>query len=549
MPIPIKYTTTNVSSSIRKGNIALGVNAVDYGPSSTTGWTNAVPAPNSGYAIYYLSGTDLRMRTAADDTTLITVAGQIMGTTYTSVSGSLAGLAAGGYTVVNTNPPNIVTSGSAVSLNSALIMSYPQAGTAWYDLSGNTNNGTVNNGPTFDLTTGALTFDGTNDFVGFSNQTQFQTPTFTVDGVISPTAGNDGTIVLFTRESARLNLGIAYGGSTGAYFFIRGSNYPTAELNGVQQAYTFTNGLFYYVTFIVDIPGNNYKFYVNGNQVWSSNIALGTNFQSPTNTQGVIASRYGGSSNYSKCRISSFNFYNRVLNASEVIQNYYKGNIVTDGLVLALDAGNLVSYPGSGTTWISLTGSNNGTLTNGPTFSSANGGSIVFDGTNDYVLVNSNASIPYSSSARTISIWFYTNSSTWVDNVNNLFFYGAGSTGNAFGIDFSTYPFMEIYTWGGAGRDLTFSTTYSQVGWKNISITYNGSTTILIYENGTFTQTLNLSSACNTTLSSVYIGAINPSIQSWYYDGNIAHVSIYNRSLSASEIQQNYNAQKSRFNL
>jgi hypothetical protein len=177
-----------------------------------------------------------------------------------------------------------------------------------YDLSGNTNNGTVNNGPVFDSATGAFTFDGTNDFVGFSNQTQFQTPTFTVDGVISPTAGNDGTIVLFTRESARLNLGIAYGGSTGAYFFIRGSNYPTAELNGVQQAYTFTNGLFYYVAFIVDIPGNNYKFYVNGNQVWSSNIALGTNFQSPTNTQGVIASRYGGSSNYSKCRISSFNF-------------------------------------------------------------------------------------------------------------------------------------------------------------------------------------------------------------------------------------------------
>jgi hypothetical protein len=216
-------------------------------------------------------------------------------------------------------------------------------------------------------------------------------------------------------------------------------------------------------------------------------------------------------------------------------------NIVTNGLVLALDAANSKSYPGSGTTWSDLSGNNNsGSLVNGPTFSSNNLGSIVFDGTNDYVLVNSNSSIPYSSSARTISIWFYTNSSTWVDNVNNLFFYGAGSTGNAFGIDFSTYPFMEIYTWGGAGRDLTFSTTYSQVGWKNISITYDGSTTILIYENGTFTQTLNLSSACNTTLSSVYIGAINPSIQSWYYDGNIAHVSIYNRSLSASEILQNY---------
>jgi len=319
MPIPIKYTTTNVSSSVRLGNIALGVNAVDYGPSSTTNWANAVPPLNGGYAIYYYSGTALRMRTAADDATLITVAGQIMGTTYASAAAALSGLAAGGFTVIYVNPPNCVTSGSVLDLNAGLVMSYPQGGTTWYDISGN---------------------------------------------------------------------------------------------------------------------------------------------------------------------------------------------------------------------------SNNGTLINGPTFSTS--GAIVFDGTNDYVLVNSNSSIPYSSSARTISIWFYTNSSTWVDNVNNLFFYGAGSTGNAFGIDFSTYPFMEIYTWGGAGRDLTFSTTYSQVGWKNISITYDGSTTILIYENGTFTQTLNLSSACNTTLSSVYIGAINPSIQSWYYDGNIAHVSIYNRSLSASEILQNY---------
>ena len=60
--------------------------------------------------------------------------------------------------------------------------------------------------------------------------------------------------------------------------------------------------------------------------------------------------------------------------------------IVTNGLVLYLDAANKKSYPGSGTTWTDLSGNNNtGTLTNGPTFDSNNGGSIVFDGTNDYV--------------------------------------------------------------------------------------------------------------------------------------------------------------------
>ena len=64
----------------------------------------------------------------------------------------------------------------------------------------------------------------------------------------------------------------------------------------------------------------------------------------------------------------------------------YNSKIVTDGLVLCLDAGNSKSYPGTGTTWTDLSGrGNTGTLTNGPTYSSANGGSIVFDGSNDFV--------------------------------------------------------------------------------------------------------------------------------------------------------------------
>ena len=61
-------------------------------------------------------------------------------------------------------------------------------------------------------------------------------------------------------------------------------------------------------------------------------------------------------------------------------------NIVTDVLVLCLDAANRRSYPGSGNSWLDLSGNgNNGTLTNGPTYSSANGGSLVFDGVDDYV--------------------------------------------------------------------------------------------------------------------------------------------------------------------
>ena len=77
--------------------------------------------------------------------------------------------------------------------------------------------------------------------------------------------------------------------------------------------------------------------------------------------------------------------------------------IVTNGLVMCLDAGNTKSYPGSGTTWFNLCGSVNGTLVNGPTFSSVNGGVIVLDGVNDYINTLSNSQYNYTTI--TISGW------------------------------------------------------------------------------------------------------------------------------------------------
>jgi hypothetical protein len=217
---------------------------------------------------------------------------------------------------------NIVTNGLVLNLDAANPRSYPQPynGTAWTDLSGVGNNVTLVNGPIYSSDRGGfITFDGTNDYGNISNQTSMLTPTFTICSYVNAVSFLNA--VIFTRENARLNLGISYGGSQGAYFFIRGSNYPTAELNGVQQSYNFQLNTWYHVTFIVDIPGNNYGMYVNGSQIWSSNAVLGTNFQNP-GISGVIASRYGGSSNNANIRLGSFYFYNRVLSAIEVLQNF-----------------------------------------------------------------------------------------------------------------------------------------------------------------------------------------------------------------------------------
>lgn len=217
---------------------------------------------------------------------------------------------------------------------------------------------------------------------------------------------------------------------------------------------------------------------------------------------------------------------------------YAFGKIVTDGLVLALNAADPNSYPGSGTTWRDMSGNNNnGTLTNGPTFNSGNGGSIVFDGTNDYI---STSYVPGNITAQTISCW--------ISKTNTQYSFILASATVYFGLEI--YPTV-IYA-------NVQGTNYGQVsyninGYQNIVLTYDGSQTgnsnrLKVYLNGTL-QSLTYS---GTIPASVNIPGIVIGSRWWsarYSDGRIANMSMYNRALSSTEILQNYNAQKSRFGL
>jgi hypothetical protein len=217
--------------------------------------------------------------------------------------------------------------------------------------------------------------------------------------------------------------------------------------------------------------------------------------------------------------------------------------IVTDGLVLRLDAGNRNSYPGSGTTWTDLSGNgNNGTLTNGPTYSSSNGGSLSFDGVNDYVVTS-----PMSlSGALTFSFWIKgnvkdgndhvfidTSSSSWGGEIGIMNF---GNSLTLFGVPFS-----------GNVAVLDASSTIMTGNWINIVVTQTASTnaTITSYLNGNFGTQKSLTNAISSTNTAVNIGRRSDNLV--FYGGNIAQVSIYNRALTASEVQQNYDALKYRF--
>lgn len=214
------------------------------------------------------------------------------------------------------------------------------------------------------------------------------------------------------------------------------------------------------------------------------------------------------------------------------------GNIVTNGLVLYLDAANYLSYTSGSTTWRDLSSSNNsGSLVNGPTFSSGNGGSIVFDGVNDYVVVDSTV---YDLNKGTLSIWFKRAGATYIiigsyggsGNQRTPTFY---QTGNNIGWEFGSLT----------GKNTGIS--FTDDTWFNMVMTFDSSYNVNVYVNGTLAGT-GTSSNPGGFFNQFTIGRYG-NYGSFFGKGNFATTQVYNRALSAQEVLQNYNAQKTRFGL
>jgi hypothetical protein len=217
----------------------------------------------------------------------------------------------------------------------------------------------------------------------------------------------------------------------------------------------------------------------------------------------------------------------------------YLGGIVTQGLVLDLDAAKRDSYVGTGVAWNDISGNqNNGTLINGPTFNSANGGSIVFDGSNDY------ASISDSSTLRgftgiTLSAWV--NKKTKDIKIFGKWTGGAGPNNYILREVTGTLQFY-INTTSFVGGNIGINPA---TGWNLYTATWDGST-MKAYLNSTVSSTTySQTGTIPNTGPNLIIGAeYDISLNS---DASIAQTLIYNRALSATEILQNYNATKTRY--
>jgi len=233
----------------------------------------------------------------------------------------------------------------------------------------------------------------------------------------------------------------------------------------------------------------------------------------------------------------------------------YYGNIVTQGLVLNLDAAIQGSYPKTGSTWFDISNNgNNGTLINGPTFTGSNYGSIVFDGVNDYVEVPSQSSLKLTSQG-SINIWCYPTTLA-----QGLFAGLLGITNSGVAGGQSYYMHWRKFS-DKISAAIQNNGTYNvieaplptSISWYNFVFSWNGSF-LNLYQNG-----VSVSSPVSQTINAQILDNVPVDIggrmfrsaggDQSYFAGYIPISQLYNRALSASEVLQNFNAVKSRFRL
>jgi len=219
--------------------------------------------------------------------------------------------------------------------------------------------------------------------------------------------------------------------------------------------------------------------------------------------------------------------------------------VVQDGLVLNLDAGASTSYPGSGTSWSDLSGNgNNGTLKNGPTYSSDNGGSILFDGSNDYM----SATISCSRTYYSIEWWARP---TAVSNYDQMILMNSsgseGSYWNGFTAHTNSSGTLNI----GTNLSNYFAITGSPLVngvWHNFTWTFNNGDA-RVYKNGVLIQQ-GTKSAHSADFILLQIGAGPTFGEGTRFDGNCASLKLYsNKVLTAAEVSQNFNALRGRYGI
>jgi hypothetical protein len=436
--------------------------------------------------------------------------------------------------------PQIVSGGLIIYLDANNTSSYAGTGSTWYDLSGNSRHASLISSPSYEgFGRGKyLSFDGSTNYatipytitdnlitVSFWYYSKIFSANSSLDALISNfTSGISGFDVRL-NSSTTINLAIVIDGSQ-------------SQIN----ISTITNNTWYHVAFTYD--GATVKTYLDAVFKSSTNV-IGTR---ANGTQICIATSAFDTNRRATCGIPQVMIYNRALSDTEILQNYNatKGryivneNIVRNGLVLHLDAGNTRSYAGTGNTAFDIAGTGiTASLFNGVAFNNANSGSFVFDGTNDYVEFLPSSIFNLGTGDFTFLAWHKTTNKSGYSTILSI------DDGNGTGIIFYTTIGSGVFRNWVAGQARNGNIDICTGIWNLVALT-RSSGNCTQFVNGVSDVTFSAAGSLSVSGRSLFVGKI---LNELYYNGNISQVQIYNRALTSTEIKQNYNALKNRYGL
>lgn len=518
----IKYNTSVEPLSLKKGNFYIGTGDVGKGPSESTGFYNGITPPTNGYTVYSKKTTQgPSIKVANNSTELIKITNEISGVPFTSETQCLTWFSTqNDYFLTNRTIEPIITNGIVFNMDAGYTPSYPKSGNFLGDVSNNDyyqynvknvgiplNQWYVLRSDITEITDGSITppFSGAQVWSSTINTSLYANTLHRTwpDGSVNGIMGNLGQ------------------GFYRYYMWVRGKSTNSA------------NASIYIDISDGSLPGN------------SGNVVIGTN----ENWQLVSCWDNGGSS-YNASKFFDYFLYG--VNGD----TYYISSIVICRFD-APDANSLVKlypFPGyinySGTTDVNL----QGILYNGSSYTSLNGGGVLFDGIDD-VIDCSNMMQQYftGTTPYTIEIWAKQNNGQagYPMMASNEATIGVGRDGICLTVysantTTSTVSHQRIVadTIVGGSNATPHSTLRDQP--YHYVATYNGNN-IMSYLNGTSGSTNVSTLSITNTTTSFRIGARGSG--SNYFNGNIYIVRIYNRALTSSEVLQNYNSQKTRFGL
>jgi hypothetical protein len=458
--------------------------------------------------------------------------------------------------------PNSISDNLAFHIDPANPRSYAGVGTVIYDLSGNGNTSNFTNGAFYqNYQKGVVVVDGNNDYIS--------TPIFNLTSPVTVSVWVKNVVdESFIMGAA--GPGINNGNGEGIFYFGGKSIYiQGANTDGKYYQFPQLN-LNQWVNLIMtrDV-GNNMRVYFNG-------IGSTSNPQSHSNT--IQMNQIGRFSSYTnqyntRGSIGEVKIYNRALSASEVLQNYNASkkryvpeeNYVTSNLVVNLDFGDTRCYPGTGNTAYDLTGlGHTASLVNGAALNLLYGGNILCDGTNDYIEVQTTSALDFGANNFSVEYWYRKTEWTtafeniWGPNiwraggdaVNNEWSLGIGQGAYATaGIGESVGFYIQTQSFGirgsGEHRSVGNLNKFNQiVGIRNgdlIQLYYNGSVLYSANPGGGFDNTMQLNNISNN------IRICNSYLDLYHSKAHTGILRIYNKALSATEVNQNYRAMLPRF--